>query len=514
MTTLAEYMRAHHLRLQAVELGELLATPGRSDDWCFEAAGLTLDLSRQRLDQPALQALLALAAERSLGEGIGELLTGAVVNPTEQRPALHTALRAESGPMHAQVEAVRGDMRRFAEDLQAGRLVGYDGRAIRHLVHIGIGGSELGPRLVWEALKPQQHEPAHQLHFVASLDQHQQQALRRRLDPAETLIVVVSKSFSTEETLENGTRWRDWLAAGAKGADIEPQLWAATANVDKARAWGVARERQMPMWDWVGGRYSLWSGVSLAVVGALGWPCFERLLQGAAAMDQHFATAPLAENLPVLKALCDLWNANVRGLSGRAVVSYDPRLAALPNYLQQLEMESNGKGVDLDGHALSEVSAGIVWGGTGTEVQHAFFQALHQGTAELPLDLIGVAQPDHEDLDAHRRQWAHLLAQASALAHGCAHESPHRRCPGNRSSQLIILPRLDAEHLGALLALHEHATFVRGWLWRVNPFDQFGVELGKQIASDTYRALNGEEVESLDAPTRQRAAQLASLWQG
>jgi glucose-6-phosphate isomerase len=503
--------KSHATRLDGQCLVDLIAGRGRAREYVYSAAGIELDVSRQRLDDAAWRAMFEDAKANGLPLAIKALMSGEPVNRTEGRAAMHTALRARQGPLEHVVEPQRQRMRQFAEQLQGDKLLGFDGQAITDLVHIGIGGSELGPRLLWEALAPTAR-PRHRVHFVASLDQHAQQALRETLDPATTLVLVVSKSFSTEETLVNAQRWRAWLrAAGGKRA-IEPQLWAATANLDAARDWGVEPSRQLPMWDWVGGRYSLWSGVSLAVVGALGWPVFQALLDGAAEMDEHFAEAPLESNVPVLKALVDVWNANVRVLQGRAVVSYDQRLAALPGYLQQLEMESNGKNVDQHGQPLSHDSAGIVWGGTGTEAQHAFFQALHQGTRELPLDLIGVVVPDHDDADAHRRQWAHLLAQASALAHGNQAEQVCRRCPGGRSSQLLVLARLDGRSLGALLALHEHATFVRGQLWQVNSFDQFGVEIGKTIAKDTLAALQGQSSEVLDGPTQRRILQLSAAW--
>ncbi|HEX3405695.1 MAG TPA: glucose-6-phosphate isomerase, partial [Caulobacteraceae bacterium] len=383
------------------------AEPDRLQQLSLEAAGLFVDLSKQPWSRAGLEAALALARAGDVEGHRTRLFAGEIVNRTERRPALHMALRAPDGadfkaegkPVSPEVEATRKQMQGFAEGVRAGKIVGATGKPFRTVVHIGIGGSDLGPKLVWEALKPL--EPAIDLRFVANVDGAEIAAALAGLDPAETLVIVVSKSFTTEETLVNGDAARAWLA-GKLGEDGANQhLAAVSANVEGAGKFGVAKDRLFAFWDWVGGRYSLWSAVGLSTAIGLGWNVFAELLAGGAAMDAHFRTAPLEKSAPALLALAHLFGRNGLSRPIRAVVPYAKRLALLPAFLQQLEMESNGKQVSEAGAPLTRGSAAAVFGDAGTTGQHAFFQMLHQGTDVIPVDIVAAAQgdegpPDHQ----------------------------------------------------------------------------------------------------------------------
>ncbi|MGH6970915.1 MAG: glucose-6-phosphate isomerase, partial [Caulobacteraceae bacterium] len=454
------------------------AEPGRLSTLTLEAVGLCLDLSKHPWSRAGLDAALALASACDLEARRAALFAGDAVNRTEDRPALHMALRAPDGaqcvalgePVSSEVEETRSAMQAFAEGVRAGRVCGVTGRAFKTIVHIGIGGSDLGPKLVWEALKPL--DPPISIRFVANIDGAEIAAALAGLDPAETLVVAVSKSFGTEETLANATAARAWLA-GALGERAGEHLLAVTANTEAARKFGVAAERVFAFWDWVGGRYSLWSAVGLSTAVALGWNVFSDLLAGAAAMDKHFQTAPLERNAPAMLALAHVFNRNGLGRPIRAVVPYARRLALLPAFLQQLEMESNGKRVDAEGRPLSRGSASAVFGDAGTTGQHAFFQMLHQGTDVIPVDIVAVAKADEGPPEHQTRLLANALAQAEALMVGRANAAePWRDFPGDRPTSFILLERLTPFALGALLALYEHKVFVEGVLWDIDSFDQ------------------------------------------
>lgn len=474
-------LAAHAQRLQATSLSELCADPTRASQLHFEGAGLSLDLGRQRLDAPALDALLGEASRLGLAAGLRALFDGETVNPTEARPALHTALR--SGLSHSAVAmaaraeacAARARMEAVSAELESS--------AVTDVISVGIGGSDLGPRLVVDALLDQAASRV-RVHFLANVDGHAATRLMAGLDPRRAAVLLVSKSFSTQETLLNGRLLRDWLGA-------DERLYAVSANPGRAAAFGIAPERVLPMWDWVGGRYSLWSAVGWSIRLALGAEGFDSLLNGAAEMDAHVLQAPLPRNLPVLHALMSVWNRNALGIVTQAVLPYDDRLALLPAFLQQLVMESLGKRVSLAGEDLGIETVPVIWGGVGTNSQHSFFQALHQGTQIVASDFIGVIEPAHGHVDNHRALLSNLLAQGEALACGQRSEDPHRDYPGGRPSSLILLQRLDARSLGALLALYEHSVYLQSVLWNINAFDQWGVELGKQLASQLLPALSG-----------------------
>ncbi len=490
-------LASHAHRLQATSLAALFGDAGRAERLLVQAAGLSLDLGRQRLDAPALDALLAEAQRLDLPSRMRALVEGEQVNPTESRPALHTALRSDLGTSaaaraaHAEALAARGRMEALSAELEQG--------LVTDIVSVGIGGSDLGPRLVVDALG----EPGSgrfRIHFLANVDGHAAARLLRGLDPSRTAVLLVSKSFGTQETLLNGRLLRDWLGDDAR-------LYAITANLARAAGFGIPPERVLPMWDWVGGRYSLWSAVGWPIRLALGRDGFESLLAGAAAMDAHALAAPPERNVALLHALLAVWNRNALAIPSFAVLPYDDRLGLLPAYLQQLVMESLGKRVRLDGSSVDADTVPVVWGGVGSNSQHSFFQALHQGTQLVACDFIGVIAPDHAHADNHRALLSNLLAQSEALACGRPSADPHRHYPGGRPSSLILLDRLEPRSLGALLALYEHSVYLQSALWGVNAFDQWGVELGKQLADQLLPALSGDGVAG-DVLTRSVLARI------
>jgi glucose-6-phosphate isomerase len=491
------------------------AEPDRLARLTLDAAGLSLDLSKQPWSLPDLDLALALARAAGVEAARDRLFAGEVVNRSEGRAALHPALRAPDGahfkadgqPVSRDVEATRDRMRDFALSVRSGALKGATGQPIRTLVHIGIGGSDLGPRLVWEALRPVR--PQIDLRFIANVDPAEAAIVLADLDPAETLVIVVSKTFTTQETLSNAETARAWLRA-ALGSAGDTHLAAISSAPQVATAFGVAPDRIFSFGDWVGGRYSLWSSVGLSYATALGSDTYDRLLAGAWAMDQHFTRTPLDRNAPVLLALAHVFNRNGLDRPARAVVPYAQRLRLLPNFLQQLEMESNGKRVDARGRPLARATAASVLGDAGTIGQHAFFQLLHQGTHVVPVDILAVKHASEGDPAAQVKLLANAVAQAEALmvgrpesdvraelqAKGLAAAAidelaPQRTFPGDRPTSFILLDRLDPESLGALLVLYEHKTFVEGVLWGINSFDQWGVELGKTLAARVLDDLQG-----------------------
>jgi glucose-6-phosphate isomerase len=491
------------------------AEPQRLERLTLAAAGLDLDLSKQPWSLADLDVCLDLARAGDVEAARGRLFAGQTVNASEGRAALHMALRAPLGsdfkaqgePVSAEVDASRARMAAFAGAVRSGALKGATGKPFRSVVHIGIGGSDFGPRLVWEALRPVSSPIA--LHFIANVDPAEAAFALEGLDPAETLVVVVSKTFSTQETMTNAATARAWLRA-ALGPEGDAHLVAVSTALDLVAAFGVPAEQVFGFRDWVGGRYSVWSAVGLSCVIGLGAETFEALLAGGAAMDAHFQAAPLEANGPVLLALAHIFNRNGLGRPVRAVVPYAQRLHLLPNFLQQLEMESNGKRVTADGRPVAHATAAAVFGDAGTNVQHAFFQLMHQGTDVIPLDIIAVRQAGEGDPAAQTILLANAIAQAEALMVGRSEAevraelagkgmaaaqietlAPQRTFPGDRPSAFILLDRLTPERLGALIALYEHKTFVEGVLWGIDSFDQWGVELGKSLAARVLGELTG-----------------------
>ena len=514
--------------------------PGRFNALSFEAPEVFADLSKNRIDTATLHFLLDLARECGVAEQRDAMLRGAAINRTEGRAVLHTALRAPRGgasaaPFNAEVHSVLDAMLDHVERVRDTAASG-----IRHIVNIGIGGSDLGPQMVVGALDAFAH-PGLRLHFVSNVDGHDITPVLRHLQPFETLFIIASKTFSTQETMANAHAARAWFLANG-GTDIARHFIATTSNVQAAAQFGITTT--FGLWDWVGGRYSLWSAIGLPIALAIGADHFRELLDGAHAMDEHFAHAPAAKNLPMLLGLIDVWYRNFHGFTSRCVAPYHQGLKRLPAYLQQLEMESNGKSVDLAGAALPYATSPVIWGEPGTNGQHAFFQMLHQGSDVIPVEFILVQHATHCTPDLHgpllaqlERQHALLLAnglaQSQALLRGksadaaLADQLPlpptptpttsttipttptldaptlarHRSFPGNRPSTTLLLQQLTPRALGALLALQEHRVFTSGAVWGINSFDQWGVELGKSLCADLLPRLASGDTAGLDAST-------------
>ena len=473
------------------------AAPERSAGLSLRVGALHANFARQHFDASAHAMLLDMAREAGVPAAIRALFDGAPVNVSEARPALHTALRGDLGASELARSAHRQseDVRKRVDALHAA-LISSD---VTDVVNIGIGGSDLGPRLAVDALKDF-HDGRFRVHFLSNVDGSAVQHRLRGLDPARTAAILVSKSFGTQETLLNGALMRDWMGSSER-------LYAVSANPGRAEAFGIDPGRVLPMWDWVGGRYSLWSAVGLSVQLAIGREGFAQLLAGAAEMDAHVLHSAPEANLAVWHALAAVWNRNGLGYPSQAVLPYDERLALLPSYLQQLVMESLGKSVHADGSPVATATVPVLWGGAGTAVQHSFFQALHQGTDPVPADFIGVVRPAHPHAENHAALLSNLLAQAQALANGSASSDGNKHYPGGRPSTLFLLDELTPHTLGALLSLYEHSVYVQAVLWGINAFDQWGVELGKKIAGELLPVVSGD-AEADDPVTRALVAEI------
>jgi len=486
------------------------ADPGRAARFSIDVGEIHADYSKNLVTPAVMKALYALARERGVETLRDRMFAGEPINITEGRAVLHVALRNRSDrPMRVDgrdvmpgVRAALDHMRRFSEAIRSGEWVGFSGLRITDVVNIGIGGSDLGPAMAVEALKAYTREGP-RLHFVSNVDGSQIHETLRRLQPATTLFTVASKTFTTIETMTNARTARDWLMARAKDEKaVAKHFVAVSTNEAEVRRFGIAPEQMFVFWDWVGGRYSLWSSIGLPVAIAAGFGRFEQMLDGAFEMDEHFRTAPLESNLPVTLGLLGYWYANVHGAETHAVLPYEQYLHRLPAYLQQLDMESNGKRVGRDGRMVTGTTGPVVWGEPGTNGQHAFFQLLHQGTRLIPCDFL-VGTHSHAEIgDHHRLLVANCLAQTEALMRGKSEAEvrdelarqgyagealerlvPHKVFPGNRPSTTIMYTRLGPRTLGLLVAMYEHKVFTQGALWGVNSFDQWGVELGKQLAT-------------------------------
>lgn len=484
------HLEPHARRLGGITVRGLFATdPDRFAHYSREFEGLLLDFSRQRIDTAALDALIALADSARLRKRINAMFAGEPVNNTEQRAALHSLLRTPVGaalpaalaPLHAEVLAVRSRCAAFVRDVHSGRRTGASGMRFTDVINIGIGGSDLGPAMAVTALKPY-HSGRMRCHFVSNVDGTQFADLASELAPARTLVVICSKTFTTQETLANAKRARAWIAAKLGEAAVPKHFAAVSTNAAAMDEFGIGDDARFAMWDWVGGRYSLWSAVGLSIELAIGVAHFGQLLAGAHEMDAHFRRAPWRDNLPVLLGLLAVWNRSLMGCPSHAVLPYSQRLARFPAYLQQLEMESLGKRVTRDGHAVAGETGAVIWGEPASNAQHSFFQLLHQGTGSVSLDLI-LPLSGAADAAADELVTANCLAQAQALMAGNNSPDPHRKHSGSRPLSLLVFPKLDPGMLGRLIALYEHKVYVESVLWDVNPFDQWGVELGKTLCS-------------------------------
>jgi glucose-6-phosphate isomerase len=491
------------------------ADPQRFERLSLDAAGLFLDYSKNRLDGRTLVLLAELARERGVERLRDAMFAGEKINLTENRAVLHTALRApreraftlDGQDIAADVHAVLDHVKTFTDSVRSGEWLGYTGKPITDIVNIGIGGSDLGPKMVCLALRQYAH-PRLTMHFVSNVDGHDMDAALSRVNPETTLFIVASKTFTTAETLMNANTARAWFLQSGSETDLAKHFVAVSTNVEAIKAFGIDPANMFPFWDWVGGRYSVWSAIGLSVALSVGHGYFADFLAGAHAMDEHFATSPIEENLPMILGLVGFWNREFLGCPSVSIAPYHQDLNRFPAYLQQLEMESNGKRVTRTGDAIDYDTCPVVWGDVGTNGQHAYFQLLHQGTDVTPIDFIAALRPSHEYYNHHAALLANCFAQSEAFMKGKTADEvrqdlqgldageierlvPHKTFPGNRPSNMILVERLTPSTLGALIALYEHKTFVQGALWDVNSFDQWGVELGKVLAKKIEAELNG-----------------------
>ncbi len=511
-------LAAHHRQAAALSMRELFAAdPGRFAKFSLRLGDMLLDYSKNRVTEETMRLLLDLARAADVEGWRERMFKGEAINFTEGRAVLHVALRAPADQtflvdgenVMPKVAAVRARMRAFTEAVRNGDWKGAGGRPISDIVNIGIGGSDLGPAMATEALTPYHPRGMH-FHFVSNVDGTHIVETLKRLDPATTLFIVASKTFTTQETLTNAMTARDWLTTSLSESAVAKHFVALSTNAKAVSAFGIDTANMFEFWDWVGGRYSLWSAIGLSIALAVGMDRFEEMLAGAHAMDEHFLTAPLPLNMPVILALLGVWYANFFGAETHAVLPYDQYLRRLPAYLQQLDMESNGKSVNRDGKALGHASGPVIFGEPGTNGQHAFYQLIHQGTRLVPADFIAPALT-HNPVDGHHAIFlSNFFAQTEALMMGKSEEEakaemeaagipgealktvlPHKIFSGNRPTNSILVRQLDPHTLGMLIALYEHKVFVQGIVWRINSFDQWGVELGKQLAKAILPELEG-----------------------
>jgi len=494
------------------------ADPDRFERFSDEAAGLFLDYSKNRLDGRTLELLVQVARERGLEARRDAMFAGEKINNTEQRAVLHTALRAPRGTqltidgqdVNADVHAVLERVKTFTDAVRSGDWLGHTGKPITDIVNVGIGGSDLGPKMVVLALRHYAH-PRLSMHFVSNVDGHDMDAALAQVDPETTLFIVASKTFTTAETMMNAQTARAWFLQSAPEDALAKHFVAVSTNTEAIKTFGIDPANMFPFWDWVGGRYSVWSAIGLPVALAVGFGYFKDFLAGAHELDEHFRTAPLEQNLPTLLALIGFWNRQFLDCTSVSIAPYHQDLNRFPAYLQQLDMESNGKRVTRDGAPVDTPTCPAIWGECGTNGQHAYFQLLHQGTDVTPMDFIAALRPAHEMDNHHTALLANCFAQSEAFmkgktadevradlqAQGLTPEevdrlTPHKTFPGNRPSNTILMERLTPSTLGALIALYEHKTFVQGVIWDVNSFDQWGVELGKVLAKKIEAELAGE----------------------
>ena len=520
-------LREHYQQIHNIPIAEYFeADPDRAQRFSIQWRDFLVDYSKNCITEKTRDLLLALAEEAGLKDAIGKYFAGDLINETEGRAVLHTALRAgDAAPIRVdgvdvlpEVKQVKAQMRAFSEAVIGGAKKGFTGKPFTDVVNIGIGGSDLGPAMVAEALKFYSNHL--RVHFVSNVDGDHVHETLKLLDPETTLFVVVSKTFTTQETLSNALTAKKWFLQHANPGAIALHFAAVSTNTEKIAEFGIAREHVFPMWDWVGGRFSLWSAVGLSIALAVGFDHFEALLDGAREMDEHFKTAPHAGNIPVMLALLSIWYNNFHGAETEAIIPYTQYLHRLPAYLQQGIMESNGKSVDRSGKRVGYQTGTIIWGEPGTNSQHAFFQLIHQGTKMIPADFIGFKHSLHGDRDHHLKLMANFFAQTEALMNGKSPEAvreelskqglsgpgleallPFKVFEGSKPTNTLLIERLTPQSLGALVALYEHKIFVQGVVWNIFSYDQWGVELGKQLASAILRDLEGEEIAKHDPST-------------
>lgn len=522
----------HQQDMASVNMTELFADDAkRAESFKASAAGWTLDYSKNRANADTIKLLLQLVEQAGMKSAIAGMFQGDHINNTEDRSVLHVALRASKAQDTLMVDGVNvleevrstlAQMEKFVQQLHSGEWKGYSGKNITDVVSIGIGGSYLGPKVVAEALTPYKKDDI-KVHFVANIDGSDITEKLKLLNAESTVFIVSSKSFGTLETLYNANAARAWcIEQGVPDADIKKHFAAVSSNVEKAVKFGMAEENIFPMWDWVGGRYSLWSAIGLPIAVAVGMDHFHELLNGAYAMDEHFKSAPFEQNLPVIMGALGVWYSNFHNAQTHALIPYDHFLRAMPAHIQQLDMESNGKANLVDGSGVETDTGPIIWGGAGTNGQHAYHQLLHQGTRLVPVDFIAPLKTHNPVADHHAQLFANCLSQSQALMVGKSLEqakqelrdagateaqvaaiAPHKVIPGNRPSNTLLTEQLTPFTTGSLIALYEHRTFVQGTIWGINSFDQWGVELGKVLGTDIYKRLvNDTDNSQLDASTQ------------
>jgi glucose-6-phosphate isomerase len=520
LTSTASYqsLQTHAQDAQQWQMRDLFAQdPQRFERLSSEAAGLFLDYSKNRLDGRTLALLANLARERGVERLRDAMFAGEKINLTEDRAVLHTALRApkdkqitvDGQDVTADVHAVLARIKTFSDAVRSGQWRGHTGKEITDIVNIGIGGSDLGPKMVCLALRQFAH-PRLTMHFVSNVDGHDMDAALSRVNPETTLFIIASKTFTTAETMMNANTARSWFLKHASEQALAKHFVAVSTNVEAIKKFGIDPDNMFPFWDWVGGRYSVWSAIGLPVALCVGYGYFADFLAGAHALDEHFRTAPVEQNLPMILALVGFWNREFLGCPSVSIAPYHQDLNRFPAYLQQLDMESNGKRVTRAGDTITDYeTCPVIWGDVGTNGQHAYFQLLHQGTDVTPIDFIAALRPAHEFHNHHAALLANCFAQSEAFMKGKTADEvradlagqdpaeierlvPHKTFPGNRPSNTILMEYLTPATLGALIALYEHKTFVQGALWDVNSFDQWGVELGKVLAKKIEAELNGE----------------------
>lgn len=521
-------LQAHYTEMQKASMTAMFqADPSRTEKFHLKWNDFLVDYSKNRINQETLNLLLELANETGLKNAITDYFEGAIINQTENRAVLHTALRApvtavinvDGVNVMPEVYEVKNKVKTFTNEVTLGQRTGYTGKPFTDIVNIGIGGSDLGPVMAVEAL--QYYKNHLKVHFVSNVDGDHVNEIIKKLNPETTLFVIVSKTFTTQETLTNSETIKAWFLKSAKQEDVAKHFVAVSTNLQKVTEFGINPDNVFPMWDWVGGRFSLWSAVGLSISLAVGFDNFNDLLSGANEMDDHFKTADFDKNIPVTLALLSVWYNNFFGAESEALIPYTQYLQKLAPYLQQGTMESNGKSVGRDGKPVNYETGTIIWGEPGTNAQHAFFQLIHQGTKLIPSDFIGFVKPLYGDNDHHDKLMSNFFAQTEALMNGKSQEQvqaefdkqglsadkasellPFKVFSGNKPTNTILIQKLTPKSLGSLIAMYEHKIFVQGIIWNIFSFDQWGVELGKQLANSILDEINTKQVKNHDSSTQ------------
>lgn len=528
-TTTASWqkLQQHYDAMKSIHMKSLFAADSnRAQKFHLQWNDFLVDYSKNIITEETMQLLLELANETHLKDAIAKYFSGDAINETEKRAVLHTALRSpetanvlvDGKNVMPEIYAVKNKIKAFTAQVINGEQKGFTGKPFTDVVNIGIGGSDLGPAMVVEAL--QFYKNHLNVHFVSNVDGDHVNEIIKRLNPETTLFVVASKTFTTQETLSNAETIRSWFLKSAKQQDVAKHFVAVSTNIEKVTAFGIDPENIFPMWDWVGGRFSLWSAVGLSIALAVGFENFDALLKGANEMDEHFKSAEFDQNIPVLLALLSIWYNNFFGAESEALIPYTQYLQKLAPYLQQGIMESNGKSVGRDGNPVNYQTGTIIWGEPGTNSQHAFFQLIHQGTKLIPTDFIGFVKPLYGDFDHHDKLMSNFFAQTEALLNGKSENQvlseftkqnfstgeaefllPFKVFAGNKPTNTLLIRKLTPTTLGSLIALYEHKIFVQGVIWNIFSYDQWGVELGKQLASSILNEISTNEVKTHDSST-------------